>query len=136
MLGARNIGLACLVKDAQHAVQLSVHLSAQQGNLHDDAFVGEARHEGVGNTFLHHLTVAVAHLIVYVYHRFLDVAHAVTQQIDGYHRHAVAVVAHVCRALVLHAQVLPETQRFRLKPSLLQFYEHDVRTAVVLAHSG
>ena len=76
--------------------------------------MGQARHKGVWQSLGHNLTVAVLCLVSHVEHRFFYVAHSVAQQVDGNHGQAIAVAVHVFRVLVLHAQILAETQRLGL----------------------
>ena len=61
----------------------------------------------------------------YIKNRLLDVTHAMTKQINSYHRYAISVgiviLKNVVGISILSTQVLAETKCFRLKPSLLKF---------------
>ena len=126
-----------LVEDAQQLFKPVVYTAVQQGNLYDDAAVGQALHKGVRHALGHEAVVIVRGMVVDVEHGLLDVAHTVSQQVDGHHGHGMpAVLCHVTRILVLKAQILAETQCLGLHPCLLQLYQHQMLAAVGLAHRG
>ena len=54
--------LARLVEDVEDALQVVAQPAVEQRYLHDDAAVGEAVDEGVGQTLCHSLTVVVLSL--------------------------------------------------------------------------
>ena len=132
--------LVGLVEDAQHLHQSVVHTAVKQRNLYDDAVVYETLHKRVGHPCGHLHSVIVVRLVLYIKHGLLDVAHAMSEQIDGYHRYAptigVIILDDVVGIGILRTEVLAETQRLRLQPCLLQFYEHQFQASVVLAHLG
>ena len=126
-----------LVENAQQPLQPVMDVSMQQGNLNDDTAVRQALHKGVRHAFGHGLVIVVHGMVVDVEDRLLDVAHTMAKQIDGDHRHGVlAVIGHVTRVLILQSEILAEAQRLCLHPRLLQLNEHQVLTAVGLAHRG
>ena len=72
-----------------------------------------------------------------VKHRLLDVTNLMTQQIDGNHRNGMTVAAvldDVLRILIVNTQVLAETERLRLEPGLLEFYQNEMLAAVVFTY--
>ena len=49
------------------------------------------------------------------------------KQIDGHHGQCVlATVYHIVGIVILHAQVLAEAQRLRLKPCFLEFNQYQL----------
>ena len=131
--------IAALIEHAQNLLEPVVHLAAQTWYLYDDAVVRQTVDKSVGQATGHQVLVVVVGLVLYVDDRLLDVAHLVTQNIDGNHRHGVPLAAvgqDVLLALVLHAKVLPETQRLRLQPRLLNLYQYQVLVAPTLANGG
>ena len=106
-----GLRLASLVEDAENLVEAVVHLATKARDLHDDAVVGEAVNEGVGETLGHAVAVVVVGLVAHVKNWLLDVANLVPEDIDAYHGDGVALTAarlYVVRTLVLHAEVLAE----------------------------
>ena len=64
----------------------------------------QAVDKGVGHSFRDRPSVVVAHLVLNVDYRLLNVAHAVAQQVDGNHWQCVcppAFLFHVSRVLIL-----------------------------------
>ena len=94
--------------------------------------------EGVLLAVLYHIAVVVQGLVAGVHHRFRYVADAVPQKIDGYHRNGVPLflsrLLYILFRIVLCGKVAAETKRFRVKPRLLQLYEHQTYGAVILLH--
>ena len=127
--------LTSLVEDTQHHVQTVVDLSVQPRYLYDDAVVCQTLHEGIGQTFRHHVAIIVVRLVMDIDDWLLDVAHFMSQQIDGNGGQRI-VAFHVLRVRVVHAEILAEAQRLGLKPRLLQLYENQMLRAVVLADGG
>ncbi len=130
--------LAGLVKDSQNLHKAVVDVPVQQGYLHDNAVVHQAVHKRVGNASRHQPVLIVIGLVQDIQDRLLDVTHTVPQEIDTYHGDAHAALVSLPNDVVgvgiLRAQVLAETQCLRLEPGLLQFYEHKLQAAVILAH--
>ena len=128
-----------LVKHAQHLVKPVVDLSVKAWYLHNDAFVGKAVDEGVGQSFCHTVLVVVVCFVAHVHYGFLHIAYFVPKYIDGYHWYGIpllTVVHDVLLALVLNAQILPETQCLRFQPGFLNLYQYQAFAAVVLADSS
>ena len=71
---------------------------------------------------------------------FFNVAHTMSEQINGHHRDATArqmiVLQHVIRVGILCAQVLTEAERFGFEPRFLQFNQYQVGVTIFLAHFG
>ena len=127
--------LACLVENAQHLVQPVVDLSMETRNLNDNARMCQAFHKGVRQALHHFVAIIVACLVVYVEHRFLNVPDLVAQQIDGHHRQGIAPL-HIFRIGILNTKILSEPQCLGFEPRLLQLYQDQTLSAVVLAHCG
>ena len=128
-----------LVEDAQHLVEAVVYLPVQTRYLHDDAVMGQALDERVGQALGHRVAVIVVGIVAHIEHRLLYVTHLVPQDIDGHHGKGIPLTAvgdDVLLALVLHAQVLAEAQGLRLQPGLLHLYQDEALAAVGLAHRG
>ena len=127
-----------LVENAQNLVQPVVYLAVKQRNLHDDTVVYQTVDERVGHAVLHFFAVVVECLVTYVHHRFLYVAHAVPQKIDGYHRQCVALVAafllHVLFCVILCGKIAAEAESFCVQPCLLKFYQNQMHRTVVFPH--
>ena len=128
-----------LVEDAKHLFKTVVHLAAQQRYLHDDAVVLQTLHEWVRLGERHFVAVVVVHLVPCIDNGFVDVAHAVSEEIYGNGGKGVfpvSVLAHVLLVVVLQGEILPEAQCLRLQPCLLQFDKNEVFLAVVLPDGG
>ena len=74
--------------------------------------------------------------MLYVKYGFVDVPHAVTEQIHCYHWYAITegivVFQDVVGVGILSPKILAETQGFSLKPRFLQLYEHEFQSTVIL----
>ena len=93
--------------------------------------MGQAVDKGIGQALSHQLFVIVVSLMIDVEHRLGDIAYAVPQQIDSHHGQGMlAASQHVVWIVILHAQILAETQRLCLKPCLLQFYQDKLFRAI------
>ena len=130
--------LVRLVENAQHHVQavLTVQMTVQTGDLHDDAVVGEAVYKSIGQSFRHDVVVVVEMLLVDVKHRHLNVANLMAQQVYSYHRQGMARILHILRIRVVNAQILTETKGLRLKPGLLKFNQNEFLLAVLITDGG
>ena len=109
----------------------------QAGNLHDYTVMCQTVYEGVGNPFCDRTPLIVQCLMLHINNRFLDIAHLVPQKIDGHQGQGVAVMTfanNILGILVVHAQILPETQGLRLQPSLLKLYQNQMLGAILLAN--
>ena len=114
-----------LVEYAEHLFKAVVHAPLQSWYLHDYAVVCKALHERLLLSVLDHLSVVVVYIMVYVYHRLLNVAHTMPEQIDSHHGVGKAfrrVAAYVQLVAVLRTKILAEAQCLRVEPCLLQFY--------------
>ena len=128
-----------LVEDAQHFLQSVVDLTVKTGNLDDDAVVGQAVDEWMGQALGYEIVIVVVGMTTYIKHRFLDVADLMAQQVNGYHRNGIALFAlrqDVLRVGVVHAQILAETERLGLEPCLLQLDEYQMLASVRLTNGG
>ena len=126
LLVVSHIGL---VEHAQHLLQPVVDPSVQQWNLHHDAVMLQALHEGVGHTLLHLFALIVVGTMAYIDHRLVHLAYAMSEQIDGNHGNRIFVarsLLHVFLVAVLQCQIAAEAQCLRGQPCLLQFYQHQV----------
>ena len=120
--------LARLVEDIEDTLQMIAQPAMEQRYLHDDAAVGEAVDERVGQALRHWLAVVVLCLGGDVKHRLLNAAHAVAQQVDGNHGQGVLAIVdggtvdgghHVLLVAVLRAYVLAEAQQVAGQVGLL-----------------
>ena len=112
-------------------------MAVKQGNLHDDAVVGKALHEGTVFTALDQIAVIVVGVVVDINHRSGDVPHTMPQQINGHHRQRMLVLAvlhDVLLARILGAKILAEPQSLSFQPCLLQFYQHHMFMPVLLTN--
>ncbi len=124
-----------LVEDTENFIQMVVDLTAEQRYLHDDAVMHQTLYEGVGDSFLHLIAIIVVGFVVDVDNRHLNIPHPMSEEINGHHGYGkaiVAVMANIAFITVLCAQVLPEAQRLRLQPCLLQLYKDEMLAAVAL----
>ena len=98
----------------------------------------ETFHKWVGHTLCDFHTIIVVRLVPYIEHRLLYIPHAMTEKINRYHRYAIAVGVAVLQNVVwvgiLSTKILTETQCLRLKPCLLQLYQHKLQTAIILTN--
>ncbi len=112
-----------LVKNAQHTLKPVVHLSLEQGYLHNNAIMGETFHKRFFLSLRHDLSIIVEHIMVDIDHRFLDVAHAMAKQINSYHRIGKPfrrIVTDIYLVAVLCTKILAKAQRLGIEPCLLQ----------------
>ena len=47
---------------------------------------------------------------------------------------ALGLLAHIFLVVVLHSQILAETQGLRLQPCFLQFYQNQILTSVIFQY--
>ena len=114
-----------LVEYAEHFFKAVVHAPLQSRYLHYYTVVCKALHKRLLLSVLDHLSVVVVYIVVDVYHRLLDVAHTMSEQIDRHHGVGETfgrVAAYVQFVAVLRTKILAETQCLRVEPCLLQFY--------------
>ena len=95
-------------------------------------------HKRVRQPLSHFLAIVVIRLVVDIQHRFLYISYLMPQQIHCNHRnaipHRIFILLHILRVCILCTKILPETQCFRFKPCLLQFYKYKMNLTVCLAH--
>ena len=112
-----------LVEHAQNFLQPVIDSAVQTRNLHNNAFMRQALNKRVGQSLRHHVTLVIIGMMFHVKNGFFYIAHAVSQQINGYHRDATTrqliVLQHVIRIGILCAQILAEAERFGFEPRLL-----------------
>ena len=105
-------------------------MAVEQGQLNDNAVMSQTFHEGIWDTFRHLLTLIVVGTVVDVDDWLLNVTHTVTQHIDGNHGGGITLriilLDYILRILILRTEVLTETERLSVEPSLLQLNEHQL----------
>ena len=111
-----------LVEDGEHLVQPVIDFSMQTGNLYNNTVVVQAVYKLVRDAPNNGFFLVVKHLTTNVNYGVFNIAHIVTQQVDGHHRQSMAVgaVSHdVLWILVVYTQILAEAQGLRRQPGLL-----------------
>ena len=104
-----------LVKHAQHLVQPIIDLPMQQWYLDDNTVVRQTVDKRIRYTFGNTLIVVVIRFMMHIEYRLIDVTYPVAKDIDCHHWHSISLFAigyDVLLALVLHAEILAEAQRF------------------------
>ena len=128
-----------LVEYTQHTIQSVARPHTETGYLNNDAIVRQTIYKRIGQSLCHHTTVIVVRLAAHIQHRLLDVAHLMPQQVYRHHGNGVSTTPlrlHVLFIGILRTKILAEAKRLRRQPRLLQFYEHQMLTAVLLTHGG
>ena len=129
-----------LVENAQEPLQVIAGTPLQIGNLHDDAIVRQTLDKRIGNPFLDLVAVVIQIPATDVHHRLAQVAQLMPQDIDGDDGQTVTarvlIRGHILLIQVLNAQVLPETERFRSEPCLLQLDQHQLFLARRVVDTG
>ena len=100
----------------------------------------QAADKRVFHRLLHYLSLVVVGIVLDVNHGFVHITHSVPQEIDRHHGCGVSLVFPLLRNVfgreILGAQVLAETERFRLQPRLLQFYQNEFLLPVLVPDLG
>ena len=113
-------------------------MSVQARYLHDDTIMRQTIYKRIRKTLCHLVPFIIEGIMFYIQYRLLDVTYTMTQQIDCYHwnSHAVSILLfqHIVRIGILSSQILTESQGFRFKPSLLQFYQHQMKTTISITN--
>ena len=128
--------LVGLVENTQHLYKTVVYTAMQKRYLDNDAVVHKTLHKRVGYTLGHLHTVIIVRLVLYIENRLFYVPHPMAEQINGYHRYAIAIgiriLQDIVRIGILRTKVLAETKSLRLKPRLLKFYQHKLQASIIL----
>ena len=132
--------LIILVENAQHLIQTVVNLTMKQRNLHNDTTMYQTVYKWVRKTFRYLVAIVIICLMINVKHRYINVTNLMTKNINGNHRQTIRrphlVVYHILRIGILRAEILPETERLRFKPRLLQFNEDEPYRTIILTNLG
>ena len=126
-----------LIEDLKNFLQTVPETTLQIRNLDDDTVMRQTFDERIGNTVGYRIGVVIQVIPSHINDRLFQIAQLMTQYINRYNGNTVSVRIHILGQhilliQVLGTQILPETQRLRREPGLLQLDENQLGAAVLV----